>query len=284
MHDAKRNYPDISKIILFVPLLGLIINISSSLVFSQQSQGFEVTTKSVMFYDLTFQQIDSLGKQGFSIIVPVAQIAAQGPHLPIGVHLYCATEISSRAASIEDCLVGVLITLGDCSDFSSWPGYITIDAQTLISIFKHYCRSLQAQGFKRLIFLCIAGGNATNTLRLAAGEYFKEHPDADIVLVTLRHLLSPKMFKMIREKDADPIISMMLAIRPDLVHLSELKKVKIKGSMQTLREAYRFREGYRLSDFFPDAIHHINRGSTREIGEKIIKEASNSLQKFIKEQ
>ncbi|ODS35240.1 MAG: hypothetical protein A7315_01955 [Candidatus Altiarchaeales archaeon WOR_SM1_79] len=236
-----------------------------------------------MFQNLTFREIESLAKQNVPIIIPVAQIEAHGPHLPVGAYLYCAEEICRRAAIAVGGLVGLPITLGDCADFTYWPGHITVSAQTLIAIFRDYCESLRAQGFGRLAFFCCAGGNIANTLHLAAGEYFKDHHDADIVLVTLNQLLHPQTTQMIQKQDADPMTSMMLAIRPDLVHLDKLKEVEIKSHIEQLRQAYCFREGYRLSDFFPDGVYHVRKGCTKEVGEKIMAEAADSLGKLGKE-
>jgi len=247
------------------------------------NQKSEPKPQSVIFKNLTFREIEIMAKQGAPVFIPVAQIEAHGSHLPVGAHLYCAEEICQKAAVSAGGLVGIPITLGDCSDFSCWPGYIIVDTQTLISIFKHYCESLRSQGFNRLIFFCIAGGNVFNTLRLAAGEYFKTHPDADIVLVTLTQLLNSQTVQMIRKQKADIVTSIMLLIKPELVHMERLEKVEIKGSIEELRKAYRFREGYRLSDFFPDALNRIYEGTSKEIGERIIEEAVSALVELSKE-
>jgi|Deesub1362B_J571_1020462.scaffolds.fasta_scaffold00002_86 creatinine amidohydrolase/Fe(II)-dependent formamide hydrolase-like protein len=256
------------------------LNILLSFAIAQNS---EPESQNVMFKNLTFREIEMMAKKGVPVFIPVAQIEAHGPHLPVGAHLYCAEEICQKAAISAGGLVGVPITLGNCSDFSYWPGYIIVDTQTLISIFKYYCESLRNQGFKRLIFFCCMGGNVFNTLRLAAGEYFKRHPEVDIVLVTLAQVLNSQTIQMIQKQQAEMVTSIMLLIKPELVHMERLGKVKIKGSIGELRKAFRFREGYRLSEFFPDAVNRVYKGSSGEIGLRIIKEAANTLVELSKE-
>jgi len=236
----------------------------------------------VKFEEFTFREIEALGKRGTTVFIPVAQIEAHGPHLPVGAHLFCAEGICTRAARSSHGIVGVPITLGDCLDFAAWPGYIVINTQTLMEIFKHYCESLQNQGFKRLIFFSCAGGNVMNTLSLAAGEHLKSHPNGDIVLAQLGNLLTQQTVQTIQKQDADILTSMMLALRPALMVVGK-DSIRIKGDLTLLRQASRFRKGYELSAWFPDAVFQAKKGSRKEIGEQIIFDASEGLRKLASE-
>lgn len=238
----------------------------------------------VFFQDFTFSEIKALGETKATVIIPVAQIEAKGPHLPVGADLYACLEICRRAAEKAGGIVGPPIPFGTCQDFTAWPGYIVVDTQTMISIFHHYCQSLHKQGFGRLVFLTMAGGNSLNTLRLAAGEYFRKYPSVDIVVTSFFQMVSRSEIEKILQKGGDPLMSILLAIRPNLVKLDLIENIQIKGNLSDLRKAYCFRENYKLSNFFPDAVlRPVNKGSSKEIGESLIEIGAETLARLCKE-
>jgi creatinine amidohydrolase/Fe(II)-dependent formamide hydrolase-like protein len=196
----------------------------------------------------------------------------------VGADLNASLEICKKAAKKTEAIVGTPIPFGDCLDFICWPGYVVVDTQTMISIVENYCRSLKEQGFGRIIFFVMYGGNVANTLRLAALEYTRQNPSADIVVTTFGQVVDRNTVVQILGKDADVGTSIALAVTPHLVQLDKIKDIEIKGDLQHLRKGYRTRKEYKLSHFFPHGVlRSVGKASSKEIGEKLIEEAANSL-------
>jgi len=196
----------------------------------------------------------------------------------VGADLFASIAICKEAAKKANAIIGVPIAFGNCLDFVCWPGYVVVDSQTMISIVRNYCQSLEAQGFGRIIFFVMYGGNVLNTLRLAALEYYHQNPSADIVVTSFGQVANmSKIFKILG-RDADVATSIALAVTPHLVQLDKIKDIEIKGNRQLLQKAYRTGEEYKLSEFFPDAVlRPVGKASSKEIGIKLIEEAANSL-------
>lgn len=267
------------KYITFQHIIPLIIIISGCCYPS-----FSQTTEKVMFQDFTFTELKELGAKHTAVLIPVAQIEAKGPHLPVGADLYASLEICKKAAKKAGAIVGTPIPFGDYLDFICWPGYVVVDSQTMISIVKNYCLSLEEQGFGRIIFFVLYGGNVANTLRLAVLEHTRQYPSADIVVTTFGQVADRNKVEQILGKDADVGTSIALAVNPHLVQLDKTKDIEIKGDLQHLRKGYRTRKEYKLSHFFPaEVLRSVGKVSSKEIGQKLIDEAANPLVELCKE-
>jgi hypothetical protein len=68
------------------------------------------TNKKVMFQDFTFVEIKELGENHITVLVPVAQIEAKGPHLTARVDLFTGAEIIKIAAKKEGAIEDTLIS------------------------------------------------------------------------------------------------------------------------------------------------------------------------------
>jgi len=234
--------------------------------------------RSVFFMDLDFNTLEQLGKSGATIIVPMAQIEAHGPHLPVGTDYYITREISKRAAEGSSAVVAPPLLFGNCLDFASWPGYVVVDNKTFIDLVKNYCRSIDEQGFNTLIFLVQHGGNSVNGIRLAVEEYHRDHPGM-IIHVTTTGMLLGKAAAQFRKPNFHLDTAMMLHIRPDLVYME-----KIPDTLQVRlfpRTAYTFRQGQGLADLAPEALFTRPTASTRQDGAKILEIAVRNLSELI---
>lgn len=223
--------------------------------------------RSVFFMDMDFKTLEQLGESGGTIIVPMAQIEAHGPHLPVGTDYYITREIAKKTAEGSDAIVAPPLLCGNCIDFTSWPGYIVVDNKTFINLVKNYCRSIEEQGFDTLVFLVQHGGNNVNGIRLAVEEYHRDHPKM-IIHVTTTGMLLGKEVAQFRKSNFSMDTAMMLHIRPDLVHME-----KIPDTLQVKpfsRTAYTFRQGQSLADMAPEALFYKPTASTKEYGAEIL--------------
>lgn len=234
--------------------------------------------RSVFFMDLDFHTLKQLGQSGGTVIVPMAQIEAHGPHLPVGTDYYITREIAKRTAEKSGAIVGPSILLGNCIDFASWPGYIVVDNKTFIDIVKNYCRSIEEQEFQTLVFIVQHGGNNVNGIRLAAEEYHRDHPKMKIQITTTSMLLAKEVSKF-RKPNFHMDTAMMLDVRPDLVHMEQLPDtLHVKPFSRT---AYTFQQGQSLADLAPEALFYKPTTSNKEDGAKIMDIVVKNLVKLI---
>ncbi|RKY86683.1 hypothetical protein DRQ09_05770 [candidate division KSB1 bacterium] len=227
------------------------------------------TRKSTVFWlEKSFREIEVLGKNdGATVIVPVAQIEAHGPHLPVGTDYFITNEIAKRTAEKCNAIVGPPVLLGNCIDFSCWPGYIIIDNSTFFSIIKNYCQSVAEHGFSKLVFIVQHGGSNVNGVRLAVEEYHKENPGMSILISTTSMLLGKEIAEF-RKKNFNIDTAVMLAIRPDLVNMDKLpEKIDVKSIP---RNVISYKKCWTLADISPDALFVLPTSSTKEDGNKIL--------------
>ena len=215
---------------------------------------------SVFWVERSFRDIEAMGKAGGAVIAPVAQIEAHGPHLPVGTDYYIVEEIAGRAARKSGAVVGPPVLLGNCVDFSCWPGYILVDNDVFVSIIRNYCRSIEDHGFKKLIFLVEHSGANLNGIRTALEEYGRDNPQMKIIVKTTEMLLDEEVRKF-RKRNFNIDTAVMLAIRPDMVKMENLPdKVELKS----------ISEGQTLKDMAPDALFVLPTASTVEDGNEIL--------------
>jgi creatinine amidohydrolase len=215
---------------------------------------------SVFWVERSFRYIEAMGKAGGIVIAPVAQIEAHGPHLPVGTDYYIVEEIAERAARKSGAIVGPPVLLGNCVDFSCWPGYVLVDNDVFVSIIKNYCRSIEAHGFKKLIFLVEHSGANLNGIRTAVEENGRINPQMEIIVKTTEMLLGQEVRKF-RKPNFNMDTAIMLAIRPDMVKMDRLPdKVELKSVS----------EGQTLKDMAPDALFVLPTASTAKDGNEIL--------------
>lgn len=237
-------------------LMGLALN-----VYAQSG------SRSVFWMDQSFREIEGAGQSGGTVIAPMAQVEAHGPHLPVGTDFYIVNEIARRAAEASGAIVGPPILLGNCIDFASWPGYVIVDNATFLSIIKNYCESIAAHGFKRLIFLVEHGGANINGIQMAVEEYHRENPEMAILVTTTGMLLGQDVAKF-RKPNFDLDTALMLAIKPEMVKMENLpEKLELNPR---IRNAIPFIQGQSLADMAPDALFVLPTASTKEDGIDIL--------------
>ena len=179
-----------------------------------------------MFQDLTSEEIKTLAKQKKIVLIPVAQIENHGLCLPVGTDQLLGTEICRRAAEKDgNAIIGPPITLGNCSDFAAWPGYIVVGNKTLLAVVEDYLSSLKQQGFEKALFFLMHGGHNFNTLDIAVSELNRDLK-MKVHVVSVEHLYSrfrEDVMKLGRE-NINPELSMMLAFKPELVRKKDARQ------------------------------------------------------------
>jgi len=173
---------------------------------------------------------------GAIVVVPVGATEQHGHHLPLGVDAHIATAVATRAAVRVGGVVAPTLAYGYRSQprtggGTSFPGTTGLDGHTLAFLLRDVLRELAAGGARRI---AIVDGHyenemfLTDGIELALREFRRDRLNARVV--KLRYfeevdeqtiaLLWPDGYPgMALEHAALMETSMMLALRPDLVHL-----------------------------------------------------------------
>ena len=231
----------------------------------------------INFMDMDPKMIKTLSSTtAAAVIVPMVQIESHGVHLPVGTDYYCTMEIAKRTAKKCGAIIGIPITFGNCVPYASWPGYVMIDTETMIKIVKQYLRSLQAQKFKKVIFLVMHGGDNFYGIKLAVDEFTLDNPDMAVAITTAGMLLTRDDSKLLGQ-GIDIDTSIMLKIKPELVHLDKLADARQNLPFpQTKGRAQRYDRGRNLAYYRPDNYNDASK-STAELGEKFLEIFSENL-------
>lgn len=141
-------------------------------------------------------------------VLPIGSTEQHGPHLPVEVDSLLVTEVARRAAERADAPVLVLPTLwvSLAEHHMHNPGSLTLDFSTLLAFVRCVVRSLQRQGYRRVLLLNGHGGNIAALTVIV-----------DLLGVELAMPLATATYWMV----AAPAFSRILEGQPNLLHACE---------------------------------------------------------------
>jgi creatinine amidohydrolase/Fe(II)-dependent formamide hydrolase-like protein len=105
----------------------------------------------------TFRRCDT-------VIVPVGTLHSHGP-TPIGIDARSVEILTDRIGARTGLMVLPVQSYGENDKMKAYPGSITIHAGVIEELYADICRSLHANGVRRVIFLNGHGGNHEPLLR-----------------------------------------------------------------------------------------------------------------------
>ena len=107
--------------------------------------------------NLKAHELRALAADDAVVIAPVAAMEQHGPHLPVQVDSRLATEVSHRAArkshSEQPTVVLPVVWAGLSEHHMPFGGTITLDYDTLLSLFRCIVNSVQRHGFNKVLIL-----------------------------------------------------------------------------------------------------------------------------------
>jgi creatinine amidohydrolase len=115
----------------------------------------------VSMADMTWTQVQDQLEHAEIALLPVGSIEQHGPHLPLLHDVLSANVVCVRTAEriYPRALVAPPLHFGDSSQWTSFPGTISIRARTLVELVVDICESLAQHGFERVV---IVNGHAPN--------------------------------------------------------------------------------------------------------------------------
>jgi creatinine amidohydrolase len=180
--------------------------------------------------DMTWRDFQSAAMREVIAVLPVAAVEQHGPHLPVGVDSVINEGYIRRAArTIPDDLSVLFLpvqSVGVSGEHAAYPGTLTLSVETAIRAWTEIGDSVARSGCRKLIVLSSHGGNG------AAVEAVTLHLRMRWAMLAVhaswRRLGYPEGLFSPREMahgvhGGDAETSLMLALRPDLVRVSEVR-------------------------------------------------------------
>jgi creatinine amidohydrolase len=182
---------------------------------------------------LKAHELRALAAAAATVVVPVAAIEQHGPHLPVMVDSLLCSAIAERAARSlagrRPVVVAPTVWSGLSEHHIAFGGTITLDYATFCALLRCICRSLQRQGFARVLLLNGHGGNEA-ALRVVVEELTGE---LGLALATATYWqLAAEPFRAILERQSgvrhacEAETSMVLALRPELVDAGRFEEAR----------------------------------------------------------
>lgn len=97
--------------------------------------------------EMNWQQAEEKLKNKI-VILPIGAVEAHGYHLPLGTDNYISEEIAGRVAERLDAPILPLLPFGQVWSLRNFPGSISLEDQTIISIIEDIAKSLERHEVK----------------------------------------------------------------------------------------------------------------------------------------
>lgn len=175
-------------------------------------------------------ELKEKAEAGALVVLPVASLEQHGPHLPTMVDTRLATEVSIRAARLlartEPVVVLPCQWMGLSEHHFPFGGTISLDYATFHNVLRCVCRSIRADGFRRLF---IVNGHGGNTEPLAVSTRELAHEFGMAVVGGTYWLIAAEAIGglLATQKNVqhacEAETSMMMAAEPSLVHRGQIE-------------------------------------------------------------
>lgn len=193
-------------------------------------------TDSVFYADLTWPEAEARVAAGAPVFLPLGATEQHGRHMALGVDVILPSAVAARAAARTGGLVLPPVAYGNRSQPKSgggpaFPGTLNLTAQTFSLIVRDVICDLFRQGVRRIVTVNGHYENIWPTvegIELALDAIGRDRSDGltilrvdhwDLVRPETLDRIFPDGYPGIELEHASVIeTSMMLAVRPDLVH------------------------------------------------------------------
>ena len=159
-------------------------------------------------------------------LVPLSCLERHAHHLPLGTDLFIAREVCHRAAALEPTIVFPDIIFTQILEARHCPGAIGLKADLVLQLLDSICQEIARNGLTKIVLVSSHGGNE-HLMPFLAQAQLAQRRDY-LLYVVAPHLLSEDEAAISAQWETtvdghagEQETSMMLAIRPELVHLSQ---------------------------------------------------------------
>lgn len=199
---------------------------------------------------LTTTDFDGDRLAGAVAVLPVAAIEQHGPHLPLGTDAILTEAVFDAAASRIGTAVEILRLptqrVGLSPEHVSFPGTLSLSAETVISCWTEIGHSIARAGVRRLVILNGHGGQAG--LVDVVATCLRAEADLSVLRCTYFALAGPEAALPEREwrfglHGGTLETSLMLHVAPDLVRMDQARDFSNAGEAMALTNARLEAEG-----------------------------------------
>jgi creatinine amidohydrolase len=172
--------------------------------------------------------VQALEKSGRTCVIPFGILEKHGPHLPLGTDLMQVREMCLRAVAQEYAIVFPAYYFGQINESRHQPGTIAYSHELTWKLLQETLEELARNGVRKIVIVNGHGGN-NDFLKYFNMAQLEKKRDYALYLVDpwsaeIYTAVQPKLKSTIPGGHADETeTSMVMAIRPELVHLEEGK-------------------------------------------------------------
>src|SRR5437763_15545947 len=120
------------------------------------------SNKKVLWQEMWRHEVAEALKHDPVVIVPVGSVEQHGPHCPMDVDIVGPFSMAVRTAQrVEDfpVIVAPPVWSGFTHYNMGFPGTISLRIETFLNLLADICRSIAANGFRRIVVITGPGGN-----------------------------------------------------------------------------------------------------------------------------
>lgn len=174
-------------------------------------------------------------------LVALSVIERHGHHLPLGTDMYQGRAAIARAAQIEPAILYPDFVYTQISEARHLPGTISLDGEVVLALLDNVCREIARNGLKKIVLVSAHGGNRFLIPYFLDRQREQAH---DYVVYGISGISGGQRPEVPWDRAVDGHAgpgetSMMLSIRPDLVHMDripEKEEWRAQGRLNALRE------------------------------------------------
>jgi creatinine amidohydrolase len=196
-------------------------------------------------------QVKNCINRNTTAIIVIGACENHGDHMPFGADFIFPTELLKRISlKLENVIILPFIPYGLSSHHNDYQMTISLRSRTVVRIIQDICQSLIKNGIQRILIINGHDGNIA-PIEIASRHIKSRHPTVAIACLEawwtlvghFKHNLFDVWDGLGHGGEAET--SAMLAVRPDLVQMSNAPKVVIPKLPEGVRIYWKFNE---LSD------------------------------------
>jgi creatinine amidohydrolase len=214
--------------------------------------------------DMTTKEFATLDVARIIAILPVGSIEQHGPHLPVGVDSSINEAVLTRALELAPPALPVTVLpmtyVGKSDEHLAFPGTLTLSADTLLRVWTEIGASVARAGVRKLVIFNSHGGQP-QLVDVVARDLRVRHKMFVVAVSTYRLGRPPGLFPDSELKHGihggSVETSIMLHVRPDLVHREEAKNfeplsLRMERDFKLLTPEGAIGFGWQTQDLHPD--------------------------------
>lgn len=210
-------------------------------------------------------------------VLPIGVLEKHGDHLPLGTDMYIATEIVKAAAKKAPAMIFPYYYLGQIAEAKHVKGTIAPSHRLIMDALLEMCDEIHRNGFTKILILSGHGGNyqflpffAQMFPGLNRSYAVYTHYIHDLTAQNLEEIHLATGVDDMGDHGGFYETSLMMHLRPDLVHLEKVNKEEYKdlGRLKDIKDAGIF-TGFGWYASYPHHFAGDPAGATKENG-KII--------------